>query len=84
MKVEALFVYPVKSCAGIAVAAARVTERGLEHDRRWMVVDERGMFLTQRTLPEMALVRTAFADDGFVLTRAGLPPLALPFVAAEG
>ncbi len=84
MNVEALFVYPVKSCAGIAVDAARVTERGLEHDRRWMVTDERGMFLTQRTLPEMALVHTAMVDGGFAITRAGLPPLELPFVVAEG
>jgi hypothetical protein len=84
MNVEALFVYPIKSCAGIAVDAARVTKRGLEHDRRWMVVDERGMFLTQRTLPEMALVHAAIGDGGFTVTRAGLPPLQLPFVVAEG
>ena len=82
--IDSLFVYPIKSCGGIAVDASRVTARGLEHDRRWMVVDERGKFLTQRTRPEMALVRTAFGDGGFEVTRAGLPPLRLPFVVAEG
>jgi uncharacterized protein YcbX len=82
--VDALFIYPVKSCGGIAVAAARVTPRGLEHDRRWMVTDERGLFLSQRTEPEMALVRTALAGDGFALSREGLDPLALPFVYDGG
>ena len=74
MNVEALYVYPIKSCAGIAVDAARVTARGLEHDRRWMVVDERGGFLTQRTRPEMALVRTAvqLQNEMATFTSAGV------------
>jgi MOSC domain-containing protein len=82
--VDGLFIYPVKSCAGIAVAAARVTERGLEHDRRWMVADERGLFLSQRTEPEMALVRTAIGAGGLELSREGLDALALPFVYDVG
>ena len=52
-----LFVYPVKSCAGIEVQEALLTETGLDLDRAWMVVDADGMFLTQRSLPRMALVR---------------------------
>jgi uncharacterized protein YcbX len=39
--IAALFVYPVKGCRGIALSSARVTERGLEHDREWMVVARR-------------------------------------------
>ena len=37
--VTSLFVYPVKSCAGVSVAAASLTARGLAFDRQWMVVD---------------------------------------------
>jgi uncharacterized protein YcbX len=45
-----LFVYPVKSCRGIALEEAVLTKRGLEHDREWMIVDADGSFLTQRQL----------------------------------
>ena len=62
-----LFVYPVKSCAGIEVQQARLTEAGLELDRAWMVVDDQGMFLTQRSLPRMALIRPQLVADGMVL-----------------
>ena len=34
-----LYVYPVKSCAGVAVKEAYLTETGLDLDRAWMVVD---------------------------------------------
>lgn len=54
-----LFIYPVKSCAGIEVQEAVLTETGLDLDRAWMVVDAQGHFLTQRTLPRMALDRRA-------------------------
>jgi uncharacterized protein YcbX len=43
-----LYVYPVKSCAGVAVQEAYLTETGLDLDRAWMVVDEHNAFLTQR------------------------------------
>jgi MOSC domain-containing protein len=83
VKIDALYVYPIKSCAGIAVDRARVTSRGLEHDRRWMVTDENGKFLTQRTLPEMALVKLAIGARGLVVTR-GDAALELPFIIADG
>ena len=50
-----LWVYPVKSCAGILVQDAELTDTGLLHDRAWMVVDSEGNFVTQRELPRMAL-----------------------------
>jgi uncharacterized protein len=84
VKVVGLYVYPIKSCAGIAVRRARVTPRGFEHDRRWMVVDEEGTFQTQRTHPEMALLGVAIEDDGLVVTGPELPPLRLPFVHDAG
>lgn len=54
-----LFLYPVKSLRGCAVVSARVDSLGLIGDRRFLVVDETGRFLTQRTLPRMALIATA-------------------------
>ena len=46
-----LHVYPVKSLGGIGLAQSDVCARGLRHDRRWMVVDPDGRFLTQREFP---------------------------------
>ena len=54
---ESIHVYPVKSCAGSAPREAVLTETGLDLDRQWLVVDPAGVFVTQRELPRMALVR---------------------------
>lgn len=69
--VAALAVYPVKSCRGAWLDAARLGERGLEHDREWMVVDGEGGFLSQRSQPRLARVRTAVAEGRLVLSAAG-------------
>ncbi|SFQ50388.1 MOSC domain-containing protein [Hymenobacter arizonensis] len=79
-----LFLYPVKSLGGFAVAEADVTARGLQHDRRWLLVDERNRFMTQRQLPELALLSVAPAYNGFLIThrqRPDLLPLFIPFEA---
>jgi uncharacterized protein len=56
--VSGLFIYPVKSLGGISLETARLNERGLEYDRLWMVVDQDGTMVTQRTEPQLALIRT--------------------------
>ena len=76
--IASLFVYPVKSCRGIALLQARLTPRGLQYDREWMVVSRDGRFLTQREAPRLALVGTALHDDHLELTAPGLPTLAVP------
>jgi uncharacterized protein YcbX len=82
-RVVSLHVYPLKSAGGIPVAEARVDETGLEHDRRWMVVDARGRFLTQRSHPPMALLRTALAGGSLRVTAPGMEPLELPLDEPE-
>jgi uncharacterized protein YcbX len=64
MKISELFIYPVKSLAGIMVDSAKVERRGLEFDRRWMLIDATNKFLTQREFPKMALMRTSVDRDG--------------------
>ncbi len=61
-EVAALFVYPVKSMGGFSVDSFRMTDRGPEHDRRFMLVDAKGRFLSQREHPSMALFRTSIHD----------------------
>ncbi|MES2927695.1 MAG: MOSC N-terminal beta barrel domain-containing protein [Pseudomonadota bacterium] len=78
-----LFVYPVKSCAGIEVQQAVLTDTGLDLDRAWMVVDAEGMFVTQRTLPRMALIRPQLKGDEMVLRAPGMLALHVAIDAVE-
>lgn len=64
LNISQLFIYPVKSLGGIAVSQAQVTSRGLEHDRRWMLVDAGNKFLSQRSVPQLAHFQLALSMDG--------------------
>lgn len=55
--VSELWKYPVKSLGGIRVSAAQVKAKGFEHDRRWMLMDEQNVFMTQRVHAKMALFK---------------------------
>lgn len=79
-----LWVYPVKSCAGISLTEVELTDTGLLYDRAWMVVDTNGEFVTQRELPRMALIQTAFKMGQLVLRAPGMLALHLALDAAEG
>jgi len=81
-RVHGLYCYPVKSCGGTSLASATVGPRGIVGDRRWMVVDETGEFLTQRELHRMALVSPRLIHNGLLeLSAPGMPPLT---VAPDG
>ncbi len=68
LSLASIHVYPIKSLGGYSVAEARLTDRGLEHDRRWMLVDEQGTFVTQRDLPAMACLHCSPQVEGFRVT----------------
>ncbi|MEM5365269.1 MOSC N-terminal beta barrel domain-containing protein [Paraburkholderia azotifigens] len=76
--ISELFIYPIKSCGGIALRRAQLLDTGLAYDRHWMVTHTNGEMITQRTHPRLALVRTAFDDDALVVTAPGMPPLRAP------
>jgi uncharacterized protein len=63
LKIEQLFIYPIKSLGGIELTASEVTDRGLKYDRRWMLADENFSFITQREFPQMALLKMHVGDD---------------------
>ncbi|AOW14516.1 Fe-S protein [Hydrogenophaga crassostreae] len=81
-QIDQLWIYPVKSCAGIALSEVELTPTGLRWDRHWMVVDSEGGFVTQRELPRMALIQPVFIEGGFELHAPGMAPLTLLFEAA--
>ncbi|HWA86935.1 MAG TPA: MOSC N-terminal beta barrel domain-containing protein [Opitutus sp.] len=68
MHLSGLFIYPVKSLRGCAVNSAAIDALGLVGDRRFLVVDDTGRFLTQRTLPRMAQITTALTPDTLTLS----------------
>jgi uncharacterized protein len=82
-RIARLFVYPVKSCAGVELKEAVLTETGLDLDRAWMVVDEEGEFVSQRELPRMALVRPELKHYEVVLRAPGMLALHLQIDAVE-
>ncbi|WP_295540742.1 MOSC N-terminal beta barrel domain-containing protein [uncultured Pseudacidovorax sp.] len=82
-RIGRLIVYPVKSCAGVEVQEALLTETGLEFDRAWMVVDESGRFLSQRELPRMALIRPQMKHYEMVLRAPGMLALHIAYDRVE-
>jgi uncharacterized protein len=78
-----LFVYPVKSCAGIEVQEAVLTETGLDLDRAWMVVNEAGEFVTQREQPRMALIQPQLKHSEMILRAPGMLALHLAIDGVE-
>ena len=80
-RIARLFVYPIKSCAGIELRQSALADTGLDLDRAWMVVDAQGQFVSQRELPRMALIRPTLRLSDLVLRAPGM--LAL-HVSIEG
>ena len=76
---SAIHVYPIKSLKGIALDAAKVEQRGLQYDRRWMVVDENDRFITQREHSRMALISVSFGSEGLEVNARGMSTLSVPF-----
>lgn len=83
LTLEQLWIYPVKSCAGIRLQSVELLETGLEWDRTWMVVDAEGEFVSQRELPRMALIQPRFRLGQLELRAPGMLSLHLALDAAE-
>lgn len=83
-RLASIHVYPIKACAGVPIDGARVVARGLEYDRRWMVVDEGGAFVTQRDLPRLALVQPTIEGATLAVSAPGVERLVLPLEPPEG
>jgi uncharacterized protein YcbX len=78
MHLSGLFIYPVKSLRGISVSTAELDALGPVGDRRFMIVDVTGRFLTQRTLPRMALIQTELNRATLTLSASGAGTVCIP------
>ena len=83
VSVQALFVHPIKSCAGVSLDESLLIETGLEFDRAWMVVDPEGKFVTQRELPRMALIQPSLKTYDLILRAPGMLALHLSLDTVE-
>jgi uncharacterized protein len=78
MNVSELRVYPLKGAAGIRLDRFGLDAFGPRHDRRWMIVDAGGGFVTQRNHRRLALLGTALEDDALVLRSTAAGSIRLP------
>ena len=83
MQLSGLYLYPIKSSAPLETQTAVVEPRGLQHDRRWMVVDAEGRVLTGRERPRLTLVRAQPVPAGLSLAAPGMQSLSVPFPQTE-
>jgi hypothetical protein len=91
LTVTGLCVYPIKSTRRVPLTRTEVGPAGLRHDRRWMIVDERGMFVAQRSvggvgvgIRTMCLIEPEIGDGLLGLTAPGMPRLVLPLAGIDG
>lgn len=66
MKISRLIIYPIKSIGGVDIKSSYCDQEGLQYDRRMMLVNDDGLFITQREHPRMALIGSEIDKEGFV------------------
>jgi uncharacterized protein YcbX len=81
LAVSGLFIYPIKSLGGIELKESVVDDRGLAYDRRWMLVDEHNVFISQRTNSQLALFQPELTNGSLKVTHKKYPDqsVAIPF-----
>ncbi|RBQ09974.1 MOSC domain-containing protein [Pedobacter miscanthi] len=78
-----LFIYPIKSLGGISLNQATLEEKGLQFDRRWMLVDEEGTFITQRKYFELAMLAVNIVEGRLVISHKTQPDQNISFLLDE-
>jgi len=76
--ISKLSIYPVKSTKGIDLNSMPLTKTGPEYDRRWMVIDDNGKFITQRKHAMMCLIETQLSENSLILRAPNMSELVLP------
>ena len=84
MRLAEIRVHPIKSCRPVQRTSANVEARGLQHDRRYMIVDRTGTFVTLRTLPQLSFIDVAIGDADYGVQLPGGPSFAIPHEPVEG
>ena len=80
--IHSLHIYPIKSCQGISLPIAELTRTGFKYDRHWMLVDTKGHFLSQRSHPQLAKIKTSFSED-FLIAESETSQLKIPLLSED-
>lgn len=68
IKIKSIHIYPIKSLGAISLQQSKVTHRGLAHDRRWMLVDAKNRFVSQREYAQLSLLEPEIVSDQMIVT----------------
>jgi|FLOH01.1.fsa_nt_gi uncharacterized protein len=79
---DQIWIYPIKSCSGIHLNSSEVEDRGFPLDRRWLLIEENGTFISQRNSPKLGQIKISYHQDHLHITSAGKDALTLEFSAA--
>ncbi len=83
LKVTNLWIYPIKSLAGIQLKSTHIEPRGLQYDRRWVLVDQHSVFVNQRDYPEMVFLQPVIEENQISIHHKNNPEKVLTFSLAE-
>lgn len=79
-----IYIYPVKSLAGIKLDHWQVDDKGLLYDRKWMLIDQNHRFLSQRQLPQMTLIQTSLSEEHLIFNAPDMDTLSIPLETNYG
>ncbi len=77
--VSSLHIYPIKSSAGITLSNSWVDDLGLSFDRRFVITDDQGQFITARTEPTICLIQANITANGMILSAPKMPNLLINY-----
>lgn len=83
LKISELYIYPVKSLGGIKLNRAVITDRGLQYDRRWMLIDKNNRFISQREHAAMALLTPNITDKHLIISAPDNTSINIPLNSAK-
>ncbi|MCB0795877.1 MAG: MOSC N-terminal beta barrel domain-containing protein, partial [Flavobacteriales bacterium] len=84
MRISSLYVHPIKSLVSVTVQEMVTTDRGARHDRRWMLVDAQGRFITQREHPELVRFSLEVGNERMVIGHPKASTIEVPLALDKG
>jgi MOSC domain-containing protein len=83
-RLASIHVYPLKAARAVDLDQSLVEPWGLAGDRRWLLVDDTGRFVSQREEPAMARVVVRAGHRSLTASAPGLPAIRIPAPCQEG
>ena len=77
--VSSIDIYPIKSTVGISLSNTWVDQYGLSFDRRFVLTDHQGQFITARSKAKLCLIKASLTQVGLVLTAPDMPILIIKY-----